>query len=83
MLDPQVCEGSEIAELGRNRAGQMVGGQPQVPKVANIAEFRRNYVTICNILYINMLQNIRLSMYHLRYAEMSEIKWDGIGVRRT
>ena len=30
-----------------------------------------------------MLQNICLLMYHLRYAEMSGIAFDGIGVQRT
>ena len=73
----------EVGQFGRNLAGQIVPREHQLAQGRKAAQFRRNYVTICNILYINMLQNIRLSMYHLRYAEMSEIKWDGIGVRRT
>ena len=72
-----------VAEFGRYRTRQPVVVEVQGIECRKVAEFRRNYVVICNMLYINMLHHILLAMYHLQYAEMNGIAFDGIGSQRT
>jgi len=78
-----VLKQPEVAEFGRNRAGQFVAEQVENPKVLEVAQFRRNYISNSKLRYDNNLHRIPLRMYHLRYTEMSGISCDSIGSQRT